>query len=624
MTTIAIASGKGGTGKTFAATNLARVLQQSGHRVTLVDCDVEAPNAHLFLNPEAVQEESVVLKSPQAVDPERCTFCGECARQCQFNAIAVLSDRVIFFPELCHVCDACTRVCPTDAVIQKDREIGTAIQGDSGGIALKYALLKTGEGGMGPRLIKKLRAHRGEGICIIDAPPGTTCPVVEAVRGVDQIVLVTDPTPFGVHDLKLAVDMCRELEMEPVVLINRADAAEGELREYCREEKLTVVGEIPDDREIARIYSRGEMLVEKRADYRQAFERIGKTVLQHAKRPKSPFTGTGKMKRSVTSIKGESAAQRPAQNPGKGREVVVISGKGGTGKTSLTACFCALARPQVTADCDVDAANLHLILQPVIRERGAFSGGLGARIDPERCTRCGECESACRFEAIHRVPADDGEIFQVDDTACEGCGVCRLVCPADAVKMDPVTNGEWYLSDTRMGPLSHARLGVAGENSGKLVTLVREKGRELLDPPEGRRQLLMDGAPGIGCPVIASLTGADFAVVVTEPTVSGVHDLERILGLTGHFGIPAGVVINKADLNPAQSERIHRIAGRREVKILGEIPYDPLFTRAQVEGLSRVEYADDHLHRILQRVWETIIGKLNQHQEKKNENSDPH
>ena len=231
---IAISSGKGGTGKTFISTNIARVLEQSGQTVRYLDCDVEEPNGHLFLKPEIGREEEVTLFSPAGVDADKCIACGKCVEACHYNAIALIKEKVLFFQNLCHICGACTIVCPTDAVIEKERIIGKIKHGHSGTIDFHYALLETAEGGMSPRLIKKVKAYISNGINILDSSPGTACPVVETVKDADICVLVTDPTPFGIHDLKLAVSMCRETGQEPVVVVNRAEYLNNDLKIYCK------------------------------------------------------------------------------------------------------------------------------------------------------------------------------------------------------------------------------------------------------------------------------------------------------------------------------------------------------------------------------------------------------
>ena len=262
-------------------------------------------------------------------------------------------------------------------------------------------------------------------------------------------------------------------------------------------------------------------------------------------------------------------------------QVAIVSGKGGTGKTSIIASLAALARGKaVFADCDVDAPDLHLILQPEILERREFYGIKRAFIDKEKCIQCGICQDSCRFGAI----AD----FEVETPLCEGCGVCQLVCPEDAVDMRDVQAGEAYISQTRFGPMVHAELYPGEEASGKLVAMVREMAR-VLAAEKNLDLILIDGSPGIGCPVIASLTGVDLALVVTEPTVTGEHDLVRLLDVAGHFGIKTAVCINKYDLNPEAARQIEELCGKRGVKIAGRLPYHTSVIDAMVKALAVVE-----------------------------------
>lgn len=605
---IAISSGKGGTGKTFIATNVARVLAKNGRQVRYLDCDVEEPNGHLFLNPVINQQEDAIVYSPTGIDNEKCTGCGLCEENCMYNAIAVINNKALLFQDLCHICGACTLVCPENAIIEKDRVIGTLLHGTSDTIDVHYGLLKTGEGGMSPRLIKKVKQHTGEGVNILDSAPGTSCPVVETVSDVDLCVLVTDPTPFGINDLKLSVDMCREIGMEPVVLVNRAEDLNNALRDYCAEEELEVIGEVPDDRAIAECYSGGDLAVDKLPEYADVIAEIAEKIMKRAQQPRKP----AKKKERVEAHTGENLMQvatKTASPEHNSKEIVVISGKGGTGKTSIAAAFCALEKNLVIADCDVDAADLHLVLSPEVMEKGAFSGGLMAGIDPEMCTGCGECFDHCRFDAIKEVEHEGKTVYQVDEISCEGCGVCRIVCNYDAVNLEVSVNGEWYVSSTRFGPMSHAKLGVAEENSGKLVSLVRNKKDEIAGKC-GQHRALIDGSPGTGCPVIASITGTDYALVVTEPTVSGVHDLRRVMDVINFFNVKSGIIVNKYDLNPEKTDEIETIAEMSNSQFLGVIPYDKSITRAQLEGLSVVEYTDNETTKKIRDIWEKISSTI--------------
>jgi len=299
-----------------------------------------------------------------------------------------------------------------------------------------------------------------------------------------------------------------------------------------------------------------------------------------------------------------------ANNP---RELVVISGKGGTGKTSIVASFAALAEKTVLADCDVDAADLHLILEPTTVKREKFSGGSRARIRSGHCTACGKCEEICRFDAIYFDGPGNGRVdktYRIDPIACEGCGVCAWYCTDKAIEFGPVVNGEWFISDTRCGPMVHAKLGVAEENSGKLVSLVRTQAKKIA---EGHNLdfVLIDGAPGIGCPVIASITGADLVLVVTEPTLSGLHDLQRVADLTKHFGIETFVCINKWDLNEDIASQIETQALHRGLKLAGKVRYDRAVTEAQIKRLSVVEYASNGIANEIRGLWANVQAGLN-------------
>jgi len=279
------------------------------------------------------------------------------------------------------------------------------------------------------------------------------------------------------------------------------------------------------------------------------------------------------------------------------KELVVLSGKGGTGKTSIVGSLAVLAENKVMADCDVDAADLHLLLEPVTRQKHEFWSGQMAVIDEAKCTRCGLCPELCRFEAI----AD----FRVDPTSCEGCGFCYRICPAEAITMKENLSGHWFISDTRYGPLVHARLGIAQENSGKLVALVRQRAQEVAQK-QGADFIISDGPPGIGCPVISSLSGADLALLVTEPTLSGIHDLERILGVCRHFGVPAFACINKYDINQENTRQIEESCLKQGVEVAARIPFDNVVTEAMVKGLPVVEYSHNPVSREINLLWQKL------------------
>jgi len=283
------------------------------------------------------------------------------------------------------------------------------------------------------------------------------------------------------------------------------------------------------------------------------------------------------------------------------KQLVILSGKGGTGKTTVAAALAHLASqemPVVLADADVDAANLELVLDPTKQGEHIFMGGQLAVIDPEKCTACGICAEVCRFDAV--IPGD--EAYRVDSLACEGCASCFYQCPDEAIRMEEQQAGLWFRSDTRFGPLFHAHLFAGQENSGKLVTLVKQQAR-LRGLDSGAALVVVDGPPGIGCPVISACAGMDLALHVVEPTVSGVHDLERIMGTTDHFGVPSLVAINKADLNLARSEEIIAFCAGQSVEVVGRIPYDDVVTEAMVQGRPVTDYTDGPVTEALKEMW---------------------
>ena len=285
------------------------------------------------------------------------------------------------------------------------------------------------------------------------------------------------------------------------------------------------------------------------------------------------------------------------------KELVVISGKGGTGKTCLMAAFASLAENKALCDADVDAADLHLLTDPRVRERHDFKGGSTAIIDQDICTECGLCADLCKWSAV-------SEDFEVDPIECEGCGVCVYFCPEKAIDFPVKTCGEWFISDTRFGPMVHAGLGIAEENSGKLVTLVRQETTKLAETKK-LDLIITDGPPGVGCPVIASIGGTSAVLIVAEPTVSGLHDMERVAQLTAHFKVPAMVCVNKFDLNLDQAQAIESLARKRGIDVLGRVPFDPVFTRSMIQGKTIFEYnAESPASSAVKQLWEKVQKRL--------------
>lgn len=285
------------------------------------------------------------------------------------------------------------------------------------------------------------------------------------------------------------------------------------------------------------------------------------------------------------------------------KELVVISGKGGTGKTSLMAAFAALADNKVLCDADVDAADLHLLMNPDIKERHDFQGGGTAVILKDRCTECGLCRDLCRWDAI-------SEVFEVDPIECEGCGVCVDFCPEQAIDFPIKTCGNWFISNTRFGPMVHARLGIAEENSGKLVTLVRQEAKKLAEKNQ-LNLLITDGPPGVGCPVIASVGGATAVLIVAEPTVSGLHDMERVAQLAAHFKVPGMACVNKFDLNLDQTIAIETLAKENNITVVGRIPFDPVFTESMVQGKTIIEHQTaSKVGLMVEEIWTKICETM--------------
>lgn len=280
------------------------------------------------------------------------------------------------------------------------------------------------------------------------------------------------------------------------------------------------------------------------------------------------------------------------------KQIAVISGKGGTGKTVVTASLAALAKKKVMVDCDVDAADLHLLLHPDIKERHEFRSGQTAVIDKKLCNKCGKCISVCRFKAIKPD-------FSIEQFSCEGCALCGRVCPYNAIRMEENIAGEWFVSDTKYGPFVHAKLGIAEENSGKLVAKIRQVAKELAEK-RNFDYVIIDGPPGIGCPVIASLSGVDCALIVTEPTLSGLHDAGRVMETAKHFNIPVKLVVNKYDLNPAMTDKIEEFCFKHGVPLIGKIVFDKAVVEALVAGKTIIEYAECAAGDEIRKIWESL------------------
>jgi len=282
----------------------------------------------------------------------------------------------------------------------------------------------------------------------------------------------------------------------------------------------------------------------------------------------------------------------------------MLSGKGGTGKTTITASFAELAHDIVIADCDVDAPDLHMLLHPEIMKTQEFKGPKLAVIDRTKCIECGLCQNSCRFGAINAN-------LKIDPFSCEGCGVCVIVCPEEAITLQERISGYAFISKTKYGTMSHARLNPGEANSGKLVTLVRQNARQIAEK-EICNLILIDGPPGIGCPVIASVTGVDAGLIVTEATMSGIHDLHRALQLLNHFKISPLVCINKYDINRENTEKIVSFCENNKVYVVGRIPFDPIVTEAMVAGKTVVKHSPENVvSQEIENTWKRVLSALN-------------
>lgn len=569
---IAIASGKGGTGKTLIATNLVEVIE----RASFADADVEEPNGHLFLRPEIYKREDVYIKIPE-VDYDRCTGCGVCAEHCQFNAIAVVKGKVILFRELCHSCGVCSFVCPEDA-IQEVKHIAGEIRIGEFNDGRRFVDGKLSVGQLRSSLVieKVVELVENEEMVILDAPPGASCSVISATHKADVCLLVTEPTPFGLHDLKIACEMLAKLRVPYAVLLNRADIGDDSVERYCQDRGIPILERIPFEREIAETYAEGELITRKKLEWRELFEGLAHKVIDI-----SNYILPEQIEVEEEIFKPQ-VEKKEVVSSGQTVSLAVLSGKGGTGKTMLASCIAGVWKDKVSCDADVDAANLGILLRGEVKKRIPFSAGMKAEVIPEFCTGCARCAESCRFNSI--IMTDNG-IAEIEELKCEGCGLCHLVCPTEpnAIIMRRFVTGEITICETPWGHMVTAMLKPGAEASGKLVTEVRENA-ENLALENNLNSILIDGSPGIGCPVNATLTGTKGVVLVVEPSRSSKHDLERIIELLDFFNLPRCVVINRYDLSHKLTEEIEEMCEERGITVVGKIPFDRTITESIVSG----------------------------------------
>ncbi len=579
---ICIASGKGGTGKTTLAVSLASYFAEELKQTTrLVDCDVDAANAHLFISMEADRSEPAFVQKPR-VNEEICTGCGACADACEYNAISILVGKPLIFDELCHSCGACEYVCPVNAINYTNKAIGSFhfIENENNSFKLSWGELNIGEV-QAPDMIRQLKQMPDDSeITFYDASPGAGCPVRETMLGSDVVLLVTEPTPFGLNDLKMAAALSIEMKIPTAIVVNRSRSETDIISTFSQESGIPLIGRIPFDRAYASTCSQGKILFHEHEELNTHFKLIA-DALKHLK------TNATLPEFHVTQFATQELYQPSKKSKPKDvMEYVIMSGKGGTGKTTLSAALAGLTEESLFFDADVDASNLPILLKGQRLSEKRFVGGQKAVIDHDRCDRCGACISACHFNAIE----DDGEHVNIISEACEGCGFCTIVCPQQAIKMKEAETGFVFLSQSQYGPVSHAFLHIGEENSGKLVSQVRDQAYTVVSK-EDLHQILGDGPPGTGCPVIAATTGADLAIIVTEPGMSGVHDMMRASKLAKHFHLNALLVINKSDMNIEQNLRIRKFCREENITILGEIPFDETVEQALSEEKSIMEFA---------------------------------
>ena len=557
---IAVASGKGGTGKTTVAVNLARMAADAGRRVQLLDCDVEEPDCALFLHPQFSHTQAVELAIPE-VDEAACTHCGVCGDVCEFHAIVSLPSTVLVFPELCHSCGACTVLCPQGAITETPRRTGSVQGGSSEALATVVGTLDIGEA-KSPPVIKAVRART-------DPRPiwsSSTRRREHRARSSRQCAVRT--SSYWSASLRPSVCTTSNLPSRPfamlglplAVVANRADIGDERLQEYCRREGIEILLEIPDDRRLAE------------ASHAVCSPSRCCLDIASASLPywiESPRWSAGLRARGRLSHRRRSEGARDHQRQGRHRQDERGRGVRCARRATRSWPTATSTRPTCTWWSRPSQGEAHDVLCPQARGH--------------------------RYEQVHPLRRMSGTLplrrrgprpTAHRPVRVRGLRPLLAAVPGGRCPLRAALNGEWSLSETPWGPLVHARLGVAEDNSGKLVSLVREEARKVAEE-RGLPTVLIDGAPGIGCPVIASLTGATLVLVVTEPTVSGRHDLGRVLQLVHHFGLPFAVCVNKSDVNAEIAAEIAAEAEAAGALFVRTVRYDPGVTHAMVSGRQR-------------------------------------
>jgi MinD superfamily P-loop ATPase len=396
----------------------------------------------------------------------------------------------------------------------------------------------------------------------------------------------------------LALDLCAQLHKPCGVIINRSDDNDQLIEDLAARYHVPVIGKIPFKREYARACSDGLILT-------QEFPELSAGVISSFSHLLSD-SAIPVVRAEKVVVQGEcrtQAASEISQKHDDDQELTILSGKGGTGKTSVAGAFISLAGSLVAADCDVDAANLRLLMNDRVLYSERACLGSEAVIDQNKCIKCGKCYEGCRFDAIDFDSQSNR--YTVNDLNCEGCGLCLEVCPVKAIGEKRAETGSLMLSESARGRLVHAKLSAAAENSGKLVTMVRNLAFATL-AEQNKEWLLVDGPPGTACPAIASVTGSDRVVLVTEPTIAAVHDLERIIKLVRHFGLKPEIIINKVDINPTYARKIKDLADTAGYKVLGEIPFDETVKEAIKAGVPIVDFNDGPASQALKNIWTKV------------------